>query len=214
MELPYSGVGVVKDGSDLVHLLLVVIGVLAGLEPDHAAAPPGVHLVVPAVVVQRDVAEELGLVGVPVCEGLRTHVLLDAEVPETSRVQGVLVDSAALVGRALWVDLVLEAGNVTERSAASITLGLSALRVAPDHIVQLLICGLPAVVDHFSLPVVTVWAVDVPDVTLPLNLTVAGVYVSRVAACPSGVLGSNGAGKGSNGECFAKHVLLVFFFLL
>ena len=180
--LPDIGLGVAVDGSDFAHSVFGVLGVLAGLEPDHAAALPGVHLVVPAVVVQLDVAEELLLVEVPVHEGVVGHVLLDAEVPETSSVERVLVDSAALVGWALWVDLVLEAGDVTERAALAIACGLCAVLIAPDLLGELLVRGVLAILDDFSLPVVTVHvAGDVPGIAIKLDLTFLAFDVAGIS---------------------------------
>ena len=158
MHLPDVGLSVAIDNINLIHFTLVIPWVLASLHPDHAATLPGVHLVLPAVVVQLDGAEELFPVRIPVVEDIIRQVCLDAEVAETSRVQRVLVDSAALIGWALWVDLIFEASNVTERSALAITNGLDAYLIAPDHLCQFIIFRVLAISDLFSLPVVLLQA--------------------------------------------------------
>jgi len=182
VALPDIGLGVAVDGGDFAHSGFSVLGVLAGLEPDHAAALPGVHLVVPAVVVELDVAEELVLVVVPVLEGVVGHVLLDAEVPETSSVERVLVDSAALVRWALWVNLVLEAGDVTERAALAITIWLFAVKITPDLSGEFLVCGILAFLDFFSFPVVTVYvAGDVISFAIKHDLAFIAFYVAGIS---------------------------------
>lgn len=46
-------------GGDIAHARLVIFRILAGLHPDVLAALPGVHFVVPAVVIQLDKAGEV-----------------------------------------------------------------------------------------------------------------------------------------------------------
>jgi hypothetical protein len=219
VHLPDIGLLVAILRGDLVLSQFVIFWVLAGLEPDHAAALPGVNLVLPAVVVQLDVAEEMLLLGLPVfVRLLANHVVLDAEVPETSSVQGVLVDSAALVGGALWVDLVLETGNVTERSAPAITHWLceAFVVIAPDLIVDPFVSAVKALIDLFSLPVVTIlWIRDVPSLTIQLNLA----FSAKDETCFIDIkgiriilLGDSGTNESSDGKRLVKHVLLVFFF--
>ena len=115
-------------GGDFTHAQLVIIRVLAGLQPDVLAALPGVHFVVPAVVIQLDKAGEVRIklvdeiVGVVRIKSL--DLFLDAEVTEVSSSGGGLVDSAALVGWTNVILLILHTSDITEGAGGAITLWL------------------------------------------------------------------------------------------
>ena len=128
-------------GVNLTLFLLVVIWVGASLDSDFGTALPGVHLVVPAIVVKLDRPEQ-GVHATGVCgmdRAVVVKVLLDAEVAESALVERVLVDSAALVGGSLVVNLVLEASNGTERSALTVASRLLSAIFAPNLFVEGLI---------------------------------------------------------------------------
>lgn len=116
-------------GGDIAHAQLVIFRILAGLHPDVLAALPGVHFVVPAVVIQLDKAGEVRIklvdesVGVVRIKSL--DLFLDAEVTEVSSSGGGLVDSAALVGWTNVILLILHTSDITEGAGGAITLWLS-----------------------------------------------------------------------------------------
>ena len=64
------------------------------------------------------------------------EVLLDAEVAESALVERVLVDSAALVGGTLVVNLVLKACNGTERTGLAVAVRLCSFAILPDCSVE------------------------------------------------------------------------------
>ena len=118
----FSSLGISSLGVDHTLVVLGVPWVGTGLDAASSAALPGVHLVVPAIVVKLDRPEQ-GVDATLVCgmdAAVVVNVFLDAEVAESALVERVLVDSAALVGGSLVVNLVLEASNGTERSALTV----------------------------------------------------------------------------------------------
>lgn len=162
VALLFSHISESSLGVDVFLVIFVVTWVGAGLDGNLGAALPGVHLVVPAIVIKLNRPEQ-GVDTTLVCGvgfTVLVEVLLDAEVAESALVERVLVDSAALVGGTLVVNLVLEAGNGTERSGLAVFGRLLALTInTPDRLLEgILILERPVIIFsnliHVSVSVV------------------------------------------------------------
>lgn len=125
-------------GGDITHATLVVVRVLAGLHPDVITALPGVHFVVPAVVIQLDQAGEARVILVDDSVGVvwikSLDLRLDAEITEVSSSGGELVDSAALLGWTNVILLVFETRDITEGLGGAITLWLLVYSIGGNSI--------------------------------------------------------------------------------
>ena len=100
-------------------------------------------------------------------------VFLDAEIAESALVERVLVDSAALVGGSLVVNLVLEASNGTERSALTVAGRLLTWLTFPDSVGEVII------IDHSPVIVLS----DLIDVSVVLSgcfLPITGDFVGSI----------------------------------
>ena len=135
------------------------------------------------------------------------EVLLDAEVAESALVERVLVDSAALVGGTLVVNLVLKASNGTERSGLAVAGRLFTVDITPDCIVEVVfILESPVIVlsDFIHVPV-SIGGTTLLPFTGDLKWSiVVGIFTWE------SLFSGLGSGNGSN-SCNSKELAHVVF---